>query len=330
MHPALDIHFLAPQVAHRVEDDDTRHFALASLPVLNPANAGLHGFLHDAVAAAGHQRVLDGRRGNFGLTWSGEFSLLVLLRSAQFRAFAHELPALARKSGRGLRRTIARDVVLRAAPNALRRPINRFLGHDPDGVARYSALNPDFIAAHDLFSVWRREGFDPLFAFAARHPAAVRAHYLFDFNLFAHDRKGLHVWGYEIRDPHADRRLLEFLLTVPEPMFRRGGVARSFARTVLADRLPAEILNEPRRGRQDVNWFRRLERRRGALAADIERLEGSPTARRLIDLPRLKGMLQQWPADQHAAQQREIEFELMLTRAVHVGNFIRWVEGGNA
>jgi asparagine synthase (glutamine-hydrolysing) len=330
MYPALDIHFLAPQGPHRIEEDDTLHFAKTSLPVLNPASVGLLGFLGDAVIAAGHRRLLMGTRGNFGLSWVGDYSLLALLQGGQWGAFAHELKAVARNSGRGLSRTIARDVVLRAAPQAMRRPINRFLGHDPDGVARYSGINPDFIAAHDLFSVWRCEGFDPLFAFAAQPPAAVRAHLLFDFNLFGRDRTGLDLRGYEIREPHTDRRLLEFLLTVPERLYRRDGVPRSFARAVLADRLPDEILSERRRGRQDVNWFQRLEKNKETLAAAIERLEGSPTARRLLDLPRLNGLLRQWPADRHAAQKRALEFELTLTRAVHVGNFIRWVEGGNA
>jgi len=332
IYPELAIHFLAPQGPHRVEEDDTRHFASASSPVLNPTDAGLFSFLYDAVGAGGHQRLLTGLFGNFGLTWSGEFSLLALLRGGQWRAVAHELPVLARKTRRTLARTIAREVVFRAAPNPVRRFIYRLQGLDPDSVARYSALNPDFIAAHDVSASWSSQGFDPWFHFAAQHPVLVRAHFLFDHNQVGRDRVGLKLEqrGYDIRYPHGDRRLLEFMLTVPEPMFRRDGVPRSFARAVLADRLPAEILTERRQGVQDANWFRRLDGRRQALAAEVERLEGSPTARRLIDLPRLKGLLQQWPVDERSAQERMIEFGLMLPRAVHVGNFIRWVEGGNA
>ncbi len=105
---------------------------------------------------------------------------------------------------------------------------------------------------------------------------------------------------------------------------------RSFARAVFADRLPREILTEQRRGAGGGAWFRRLTARRSAIAAEIERLENSATARRLIDLPRLKRLLDQWPADEHAAQLREFDYMLALTRGIHVGRFIRWVEGGNA
>ena len=99
----------------------------------------------------------------------------------------------------------------------------------------------------------------------------------------------------ELRDPHADRRLLEFLLSVPEPMYRRNGVPRSFARAVLADRLPREIVTERRIGVQGVTWFRDLSAGRNDIAGDIERLEASPLASRLLDLPRLKQLMRDWP-----------------------------------
>jgi asparagine synthase (glutamine-hydrolysing) len=137
-------------------------------------------------------------------------------------------------------------------------------------------------------------------------------------------------YGYEVRDPHADRRLLEFALSVPEPLYRRDGIPRSFARKVFADRLPREIVDERLRGANTPTWFRFLDARRQDIAADIDRLEASPTARRLIDLPRLKRLMAQWPKDEDTAEKRRDEFRLALARGVHVGRFVRWVEGGNA
>lgn len=113
-------------------------------------------------------------------------------------------------------------------------------------------------------------------------------------------------------------------------MFRQNGVPRSFARRVLADRLPPEILTERSRGAQAPTWFRALDAGRENIARDIERFEASPLARRLLDLPRLKRLMAEWPKDEPAAQIRETDYKLALTRGVHVGRFIRWVEGGNA
>ncbi|MEJ0043364.1 MAG: asparagine synthase-related protein [Rhizomicrobium sp.] len=133
-----------------------------------------------------------------------------------------------------------------------------------------------------------------------------------------------------MRDPHTDRRLTEFLAAVPDRIFRLNGEPRAFARLVLADRLPAEILNKRVLGLQAPSWFRALDARRDALAQDVESIAASPLASRLIDVPRLKRLIADWPADEHAAQRRKKEFKLALARGIHVGKFIRWVEGGNA
>jgi len=192
-------------------------------------------------------------------------------------------------------------------------------------------LNPVFIAEAGLARQWREQGFDPWFSPRSSNPVRHRAFYLFDNNQLGRDlRANAHeVHGFEFRDPLGDRRLLDFALSVPEPMLRKNGVPRSFARRVLADRLPPEILNERRRGAQGTTWFRSLDATKDKIAADIDRLDASPTASRLLDVPRLKKLMAEWPADEHAAQLRKAEYAFALARGVHVGRFIRWVEGGN-
>jgi hypothetical protein len=37
-----------------------------------------------------------------------------------------------------------------------------------------------------------------------------------------------------------------------------------------------------------------------------------------------------WPKDEHAAELHKLEYNLALSRGLHIGRFIRWVEGGNA
>jgi asparagine synthase (glutamine-hydrolysing) len=302
------------------------------LPVLGPSEHGWYAHLSDAVAAAGHGVLLVGNYGNFGLTWGGNFALLALLRAGAWREFGHELRASARYSGRSVVRTLAGDVLVPGAPNAVRRAIQRVRGRNPNSVAHYSALNPAFIVEHDLTRHWQTPGFDSWFGGDGWHPARQRAARMFDRNQGIRDVTGMaeEINGFESRDPHRDRRLLEFVLSVPEPLFRRNGIPRAFAREVFADRLPPDILNERRRGAQVPDWFRRMQARRQTIAAEIERLDASPLARRLIDVPRLTKLMAQWPKDEHAAEKRADEYKLALARGVHVGHFLRWVEGGNA
>lgn len=331
-YPSLDIRFIAADRIHRKAYDDTLYFLPANLPALDPANFGVGPYKPEAVAAAGHRTVLIGNYGNFGLTWAGRFSLLELLRAGKWISFAHELRAVARESERSLARTFAGDVVMQSVPVSLRRLIYRLRGHDPDSVANHSALNPAFVAEAGLARQWRASGFDPWFGADSPDPRRARAYRLFDHNQYSRDVRGLapEIFGHSLRDPHGDRRLLEFALSVPERMYRHNGIPRAFARRVFADRLPRAILDERRYGANTPTWFRALDARREDIAADIDRLEASSAASRLLDLPRLKQLVAQWPKDENEAERRSAEYRLALARGVHVGRFIRWVEGGNA
>jgi asparagine synthase (glutamine-hydrolysing) len=332
MYPQLNVRFFTPERAHPDMQDETRFFARSGVPAFGPANHAAFAHMYDAVAAAGHRVLLTGRSGNYGLSWNGRFSLLALLRRGRWAALASEFAAVARGNKRGLTGTFMYDIVWPGSPVWLRRLGHRLRRRDPDDVSQYSALSPAFVAEHDLPARWQQHGFDPNFNVNGWHPARYRAYRLFDYNQIGRDFLAMHreTYGFELLDPHSDRRLLQFLLSVPEPMYRRNGVPRSFARAVLADRLPREIVTERRIGAQGVTWFRDLDATRDDIASDIERLEASPLASRLLDLPRLKRLLQEWPADAQAAEGRMREYRLALWRGINVGRFIRWVEGGNA
>jgi asparagine synthase (glutamine-hydrolysing) len=331
MHPRLAVRFVVPDIDGAVPKYDGRFFARAGVPALNPPGIIDNGF-SDAIKDAGYQVVLVGNYGDFGLSWRGPLSLVALLRGRQWNGFWHELCAVAREDDHSVVRTFASNVVLPAAPLWVRRLIYRLRGRDPDSVACYTALNPAFIAESGLKRRWRAQGFDPWFGPRNLDAARWRADRVFDHNQYASDMRAAadEIFGYEVRDPHADRRLLEFALSVPEPMYRRDGVPRSFARRVLADRLPREIIAERRHGVNAPTWFRSLDSDRGEIARDIESLEVSPLASKLIDLPRLKRLMAQWPKDEQSAQDRVGEYKFALARGVHVGRFVRWVEGGNA
>jgi asparagine synthase (glutamine-hydrolysing) len=331
MYPALTTEFCVEGDLHPFEEDPTRYFALTSYPVRNPGNQGPFSMLSARVAATGHPVKLVGGMGNYGLSWAGQFSVLALLRQGKFSRLLRDAAAVAQQERRSLFRTVAGEIVWSGTPPALRRQLHRLRGRHPESIASFSMLNPALIAELDLARQWRQEGFDPSSGSDGWHPARVRARLLFDDNQVARDGRAMSraVDGVEMRDPLADRRLLEFLLAVPEPMYRRNGVRRAFARAVLADRLPPEILNERRRGAQGVTWFRRLNSRRDEIAAQVEGLESSPLASRLLDVPRLKQVLQDWPKDENAAQPRHLELRGAFGRAIYVGAFIRWVESGN-
>jgi len=133
----------------------------------------------------------------------------------------------------------------------------------------------------------------------------------------------------EMRDPYADRRLVEFTLGIPERQFWHAGVDRWLARRVLADRLPREITDERRRGAQCPEWYTIVSARRDGLAAAIERIARSPLASRVVDVPRMKALLDNWPKDAEAAKPYKQIYGRALARGISIGGFLRRYEGGN-
>ena len=332
MYPQLRLHFRVPPANHPLDADPTRHFLNTNFPVRNPSSLGQYDGLI-AMATAKHRTVLDGNHGNLGLSWDGEDAMFDLFRTGRWIELIREVRAIARHDRRKITRTFYSEVVDRALPHRLRRIVYRLRGRDPDSVARFSALNPAFIVEHNFAAQFRAENFDPWFGTAdPRRGAALRAYYIFDRNQFGRDGLGMQfeAMGIARRSPLGDRRLLEFVLSVPEPMFRSNGVPRSFARRVLADRLPREIVDERRRGIAETAWFRPLDAQRETIGRDLERIAASPLASRMLDIPRLRRLLDDWPKDEQAAQLRSRDYQRVFARGIHVGRFIRWVEGGNA
>jgi asparagine synthase (glutamine-hydrolysing) len=129
--------------------------------------------------------------------------------------------------------------------------------------------------------------------------------------------------GLDVRDPTSDRRLFELCLSIPADQYLAGGQARALARRVLADRLPQVVLAETRKGFQGTDWHLGLVAAWDDIADEVDRIDASPAARRLIDVDRLRRLLdgprqRDWNS---AAAQADYRFALL--RGVSAGHFIR-------
>lgn len=331
LYPALPFRFVTPTAPEVAGDPAQRWFLDFALPARN-AGGDMEWFsaLGQTIARDSHNVLVNGAMGNYSLSWPGHFSLPALLEAGRPREMLREMRALSRATARPLWRVAGGELILRAAPRAVQRMFTRLTNGDPDDVSRLTLLDRGAIEALGLRERWRENGFDPYYR-QFGSSTALRAHQIFDQLQATHDIVAMSgaSTGIERRDPFADRELVEFCLAVPEWLYRKNGVARSFARAVFADRLPPEILRETRRGAQAPNWFEFLEARKSQIEAEAERIEASSLASRLIDVPRLKRLIATWPKDAAEAEARSNDYRLALPRAIHASQFIRWVEGGN-
>ncbi|MGY4397184.1 asparagine synthase (glutamine-hydrolyzing) [Sphingomonas sp. UYAg733] len=346
VHPydALDEAALARQLVDRYGNvdwaviDDNYEMARDREPELEapilgqPRNGGFNPSwyrpLFDAVERSGARVLLNGGMGNMTLSWIGVPPYARHARRGRLIAAARVALDTARVQHRSLHDVARRDMIPALEPRGLR--LWRWKRHDGGAPAalRHSVVAPAFLESLDFQGHAR--GLDQELPF--EQIGDVRAwrmkfiHTQDARDIMAGSR---HFFSFDQRDPMTDRRLAEFTLGVPEDQFFHKGEGRWLARRVLADRVPRAIVTEQRKGRQCPEWYHIASKRRDAMAASIERIERSPLASRVLDVARLKRLLDTFPKDAETAMRSSAEHGPMLQRGILMGSFLRWHEGGN-
>ena len=108
------------------------------------------------------------------------------------------------------------------------------------------------------------------------------------------------------------------------------GARPSLPHAVLVDRLAPEILHAPTKGYQGVDWHVGLTAARADLTEELDRLEQWAPAAAILDLPRLRRLLRDWPATDWEQQPAIVNYRQALQRGVVAGRFARRVTGTNA
>lgn len=285
--------------------------------------------LQMAVEASGVGVLLDGGEGNSVLSWGGAPDFARRLRSFQWRGALGDLKGLARERSTTLSRT-ALSVAANAVPS---RAVRRLIYQAQTGSGTlpwlsYSLVSPAFLDEIDYGRHSLNAGHDIPFKppldsreLRLRILQRQRGH---DFAAYVRKR-----WTVTRRDPYQDRAMVEFALAIPEDQYWKDGVSRRLARRVLADRVPAEILAQRGKGKQSPEWYFVATRRREAMIEAVERLSRSRLASRVLDIPRMRRLLEQWPEDAERARAHEMLHGHGLHRAIAMGGFLRWYEGGN-
>lgn len=130
-------------------------------------------------------------------------------------------------------------------------------------------------------------------------------------------------WRLDFLDPTFDRRVVEFCLAVPLEQFLRGGKLRSLARRAMAGRLPSSTLNRMQRGRQSADWRLTLGAVQDRMLKELDLLKRSPLASRMLDLARMRRLVETGAKSQFLGPEIEDSVHLMLTRGFSFGQFLR-------
>ncbi|CCG40572.1 asparagine synthase-related protein [Magnetospirillum molischianum] len=329
-YPNLYPHFCHSTEPASIEIDPTPFFVAGGRPQSNANHLGWFDPAYRAAQRNGHAMLLTGDCGNFTLSFSGLRGLGDFARGGRLDKLIQLLPGAARFRQRTLWGTLKAHVLLPALPPKLRAALWRWRHPDEEPSTKYAAIRSEFAVRVGLGAALQAQGDDGL-SFYTTDSRKLIAHHMEAQRMRTLEtiRTVRAYYGFEVRDPFADPDLAEFCLAIPREQYLLGGVQRSLARRALADRLPAALLAERGYGRQNPEWFTRMTAQRESFAAEIERLTNVPLAAEMLDLPRLKQLIDTWPQDASAAEARRFEFAQMLPRAIQTGRFIRWSERGN-
>lgn len=317
----IPLFFPGPEL-HSWDTDWTAMFQSTGTPWRNVMNLAWMGPARDYVRQQGGRVLLSGGLGNITLSWDGQGTLPGLIRRGRWLQALREASALAQSSGRSAStaRQIFRTTLMPFLPGYIQRAMRNVLGQSAElEWQKQCSVTPAARTRPKIQAAFRkRERMSTLGSWELRQCC-------FEERQVSLEAMGLvrALHGFEVRDPMADRRLLEFCFSLPDSFYLKGGVSRLLARHVTADRLPASVVNNRRRGLQCPEYIHRMTSMRPMLAEHLAQLNASPLAREILDLKRMSALLAHWPSTPWHR-----EYLTVLHRGLHFGQFLHWVESG--
>ncbi len=330
MHPEIDLELVRT-------DGQTFLYGIGGLfahleaPFRNTSNRVWIEEILRRTRARGIRVLLDGAQGNLTMSWNGSGLLSALVRRGRWSEAVRQARAGVRSASAGsiVRTLVGQGFVpllpdpLWLALDALRHP-----GVDRSAMwLRGSAINPQFAEERRVTERARERSFAVRFRPRAdtrriRYEALANQ----DFGGYVSSYRAM--YGVDMRSPSADRRLADFCLALPEEQYQRDGESRRLIRRGMSGCLPAEVLANRMRGMQSADWFERLAGARPLIAAELEKIERSSLARRMLDTERLRRLFERMPSAGGGEPGGSQEYSHAFQDGLMVGRFLSWFETG--
>ncbi|MFZ5707113.1 MAG: asparagine synthase-related protein [Pseudomonadota bacterium] len=248
----------------------------------------------EAAAAFGADRLLSGVGGDEGATYNGARPYLALLRSGRWPSLLRELRARAKRADISLLRVAYRQLVSPVLPRGLRRK-RAGMFDDKAGVMRYLAPTmAERVRTRRLRpTLHSNRAEDRVRAFADHHIPSRCTYY----SIFAARH------GIAVSFPMLDRRVVDFILSLPMHRLLADGYARQPFREAMRGILPERLrTTEAKVGLFDQRFMLYAERR-STLLAEVDRLQALalPILSEMFDLEALRAGLERIPTSDEIA-----------------------------
>ena len=313
---------LYPNIEHRLvriganlDLANLRHrLTLFERPDLNLPNLVWANRINSEAQADGVEIVLTGQMGNATISHDGIELLGQLISRGRLLQVSAELAA-AHSAGVGVR-TLLRWTAGSLISGGPLRGLG-MLGANHRSILRNSVINPGLLTmAEELLSASSDKSEHAVNRFTDQRYEAMRK---VDFGTY---NKGVLLgWNIDLRDPTADRRVVDFCFSVPSEQYFRKGMPRALIRTALRKRVPDEVRLNRQRGLQSPHWFELLANDRSECRKILKRLANCEVASGLVDIATMERMLDDWPVS--TTDRRLPHYRTGFLRGLVAGEFAR-------
>jgi asparagine synthase (glutamine-hydrolysing) len=282
-------------------------------PITNLSALHWAGEIDEEASRRGVSVMLIGWAGNFSISAGGPRHLIDVLNQQGVLGWAKHA---ARCGGLSWSRwrEIARVSLAPFLPEQLFARVMRLSGRDVAARVDMPILRQPYRA--QAATLLREEFGDP-------RPPSCYADFRRSFLLAREnaEKMSLALYGLDVRDPTADRRLVELCLSFPpDRLVSRQGTPSPVYEAAFKDRIPAQVMQNRKRGHQGADWFELFDK--AEVAAIMRRSSENRFVRELFDLDQIDRMIASWPDKGSTEGLTLLPHRNQLLGAVGVADFI--------
>lgn len=315
MKPNID-HILVRHGKHSVFSMMDLFGAEQMGPITNPPN---YDWLYEICLQAQNlkiESIITGDSGNISISYDGKRALSILASSGRFGALMKLAPVMHSGNGNSWP-GIAYAIFSSWIPTGIDRFINK-TRKESVCLSEYSLINPEFAMRNNVESLFFK-GKDDF--------RLKRIKYLRRPETGAVNNVFWKITGVRKLDPTADRKVVEYCLSVPVEKYIENGVSRSLIRNAMLGRLPEQVRTERRLGLQAADMAIHFKKEREEALAELARMKQVDLVAKALDLRKMEQMMN-WSGEQIASNRGDLNSWRKLIRAFSVGRFLRQLEDG--
>lgn len=327
LHPNIDHRLIETRLGTPFDTLD-RDFFLFERPILNLCNQRWMTAINDEAKKSGAEVMLVGLMGNMTFSYAGLERLHELASGGHLASLWRESRALMAKTDMSWRGA-AVQAFGPWMPDFIWKALNKIAGRPLVDLSEYSAIKNECRTALDLDRRAKDRDLDLSYR-PRRNGFESRLWVIRRIDHGNYNKGILGGWGIDQRDATCDRRLVEYCLSLPMEAYLANGEIRLLAKQALADRLPAAVINEQRKGLQAIDWHEGLERGRDMVRQELDHLREIPAVDAALDLDRMSAALDTWPSGDWNSDENQARYRLALLRGYSSGHFLRRASRSNA